>query len=75
MNSLRFGAEGDSDLQVVLDDGERVVCRRRCLGADGKRTTVLAVLPAAEHPFPAVLARLAHERPTSTGLADPRRER
>jgi hypothetical protein len=52
MNSFRFGAEGDSDLQVVWDDGERVVCRRRCLGADGKRTTVLAVRPVAELPFP-----------------------
>jgi PAS domain S-box-containing protein len=61
MNSFRFGAEGDSDLQVVWDDGERVVYRGWCLGADGKRTPVLAVRPVAEHPFPAVLARLAHE--------------
>jgi PAS domain S-box-containing protein len=61
MTSFRFGAEGDSDLQVVWEDGERVVCRGWCLGADGKRITVLAVLPAAEHPPAAVLARLAHE--------------
>ncbi len=59
--SVRFGAEGDDGLQVLWEDGERVFCRAWRLGADGNRGAVLAVLPAAEHPPPASLARLAHE--------------
>jgi PAS domain S-box-containing protein len=59
--SFQFGAEGDDGLQVLWEDGERVFCRGWRLGADGNRGTVLAVLPAAEHPPPASLARLAHE--------------
>ncbi len=59
--SSRLGAEGEDDLQVLWEDGERVLCREWCLGADGNRTTVLAVLPAVEHPPPASLDRLAHE--------------
>jgi hypothetical protein len=44
----------------MWEDDERVFCRgeRR---ADGHRTAVLAVLPAAEHPAPATLDRLARE--------------
>jgi hypothetical protein len=42
-------------------DGERVFCRGWRLGADGNRSAVLAVLPAAEHPTRASLDRLAHE--------------
>src|SRR6266446_4681440 len=55
-----FGAGGDSSLQVLWEDGERVFCRgeRR---VDGYRAAVLAVLPAAEHPTPATLDRLACE--------------
>jgi PAS domain S-box-containing protein len=55
-----FGAQADSSFQVLWEDGDRVICR----GAspiDGHRTTVLAVLPAAQHPAPATLDRLAHE--------------
>src|SRR6202790_1156374 len=55
-----FGAGGDSSLQVLWEDGERVFCRRES-HADGYRTAVLAVLPAAEHPTPATLDRLARE--------------
>ena len=55
-----FGADGDSSLQVLWEDGERVFCRG-WRHADGDRTAVLAVLPAAEHPTPATLDRLAHE--------------
>src|ERR1700692_3595387 len=55
-----FGAGGDSSLQVLWEDGERVFCRRES-HADGYRAAVLAVLPAAEHPTPATLDRLAHE--------------
>src|SRR6202140_3638172 len=55
-----FGAGGDSSLQVLWEDGERVFCRRES-HADGYRAAVLSVLPAAEHPTPATLDRLAHE--------------
>ena len=53
--------DGDSTFQVLWEDGDRVFCRGWRLGADGNRSTVLAVLPAAEHPAPATLDRLAHE--------------
>src|SRR5882762_6172404 len=55
-----FGAGGDSSLKVLWEDGERVFCRRESR-ADGYRAAVLAVLPAAEHPTPATLDRLARE--------------
>src|ERR1700756_5577753 len=55
-----FGAGGISSLQVLWEDGERVFCRGES-GGDGDRAAVLAVLPAAEHPTPATLDRLAHE--------------
>ncbi|HTD54047.1 MAG TPA: serine/threonine-protein kinase PknK, partial [Silvibacterium sp.] len=55
-----FGAGGDSGLQVLWENEELVFCRREA-HADGHRAAVLAVLPAAEHPTPATLDRLAHE--------------
>jgi PAS domain S-box-containing protein len=45
----------------VWQDGERILCRGWRDGADGGRRAVLAVLPAAEHPTPPSLDRLAHE--------------
>src|SRR5882724_3097920 len=54
------GAGGVSSLQVLWEDGERVFCRGESQ-ADGDRAAVLAVLPAAEHPTPATLDRLARE--------------
>jgi len=52
-------ANGSANFQVLLEDGERVFCRVGShANADG---SVLAVLPAAEHPTPATLNRLAHE--------------
>jgi PAS domain S-box-containing protein len=62
-----FGAGGDSSLKLLWQDGERVFCRREnhiCGGenqASGYQAAVLAVLPAAEHPTPATLDRLARE--------------
>lgn len=44
---------------MLWEDGERVFCRGNSPG--NGTTPVLAVLPAAEHPAPAVLDRLAHE--------------
>ena len=58
--SSRFGADGDSSLKVLWEDGERVFCRRESR-LDGCQAAVLAVLPAAEHPTPAILDRLARE--------------
>src|ERR1700730_2253970 len=55
-----FGAGGDSSLQVLWEDGERVFCRGES-HANGHQTAVLAVLPAAEHPTPATHDRLARE--------------
>src|SRR6202166_3618894 len=55
-----FGVDGDRSLQVCWEDGERVFCRRES-HVDGYRAAVLAGLPAAEHPTPATLDRLARE--------------
>src|SRR6266403_689026 len=46
-------------LQVLSDDGERVLCRG--WRSEGNASARLAVLPVAEHPAPASLDRLAHE--------------
>ena len=53
--------DGDSSLQVLWEDGERVVRRGWRLHPDGNRSPVLAVRPAVEHPTPATLDSLAHE--------------
>ena len=55
-----FDAGGNSSLQVLWADGERVFCRgERYEG--GHRAAVLVVRPAAEQPTPAVLDRLVRE--------------
>lgn len=59
--SFPFRAEGDSDLLLLWEDGERLFCRGSRLGADGKRSPVLAVVPASEQPSSACLDRLTHE--------------
>ena len=58
--SSRLSAEGDDGLQILWEDGERI-CRRSVSRAGSDSATVLAVLPAAEHPAAATLDRLAHE--------------
>src|ERR1700730_9000903 len=55
-----FGAGGDRSLEVLWEDGERIFCRGES-HANGHRAPVLVVLPAAEHPTPATLDRLARE--------------
>ncbi|WNC92266.1 AAA family ATPase [Paraburkholderia sp. FT54] len=45
--------------QILWDDGERVFCRGRRPGGGGH--SVLLARPAADHPLPASLDRLAHE--------------
>src|ERR1700674_983201 len=58
--SSRFGVGGDSSLKVLWEDGERVFCRKESR-ADRYRAPVVVVLPAAEHPTPVPLDRLARE--------------
>src|ERR1700743_2670844 len=53
--------EGDDALQVLSQDSDRRFCRAWHLGTDGNPRSVLIVLPAAEHPAPTILDRLAHE--------------
>ena len=48
-------------LHLAWEDGDRVFFRGWRLCADGKRSAVLAVLPAAEHAPPQTLDRLSHE--------------
>jgi len=48
-------------LQPVWDNGERLYCRTWRNNAEGVRQAIMAVLPAAEHPAPTTIRRLAHE--------------
>ena len=59
MNRLQI--DRDSSLRVLWEDGECVVCRARCLHADGSRRNVLVVRSASDHPARATLDRLTHE--------------
>src|SRR6266403_1610708 len=63
--STLFDTRGSSSFQILWEDGERVFYRG-VSRADADGPAVLAVLPAAEHPKPATLDRLAHE----SGLKD-----
>ncbi|HEY3720048.1 MAG TPA: serine/threonine-protein kinase PknK, partial [Roseiarcus sp.] len=60
LSSSWLGAGGDCGFQVLWEDGERVFCRGQS-HAEGYPAAVLVVLPAAEHPTPATLDRLAYE--------------
>jgi serine/threonine protein kinase len=51
----------DQSLQVLWEDGERVLFRGSRLGPEGERKSVLTVLLTADHPPPLALERLAHE--------------
>ncbi|QRM34255.1 AAA family ATPase [Microvirga sp. VF16] len=59
--SFRFGTEGESNVQVLGQDDERVLGRGWRLDPNGQRQAVLVVLPTTEHPTPSSLDRLAHE--------------
>ena len=58
--SSSFAAGGASDLTVLSEDGERILCRGWC-DNDGKRAAVLAALSASEYPTPGFVYRLTHE--------------
>jgi hypothetical protein len=53
--------DGSGDPWILWHDSERVLRRESRLGVDGTRSVVLVVAPAAEHPSPTILERLAHE--------------
>ena len=59
--TTRFNRGSDNNFQTLWEDGDRVFSRRWRPTADGSRSTVLAVSPAAERPSPASLDRLIHE--------------
>ncbi|MBY5897789.1 trifunctional serine/threonine-protein kinase/ATP-binding protein/sensor histidine kinase [Rhizobium ruizarguesonis] len=48
-------------MEVLWEDGERVLHRERRRGADGKWNPVLVVLSTLEYPTPSSLGRLDHE--------------
>lgn len=48
-------------LEILSEDAERVFCRAWRSDAERSRKTVLAILPTAEDPLPAILDRLIHE--------------
>jgi PAS domain S-box-containing protein len=56
-----MGALRDGTSRFLWEDGERAFFQIRRQNADGNQTAVLAMRPAAEHPTPASLDRLAHE--------------
>ena len=60
-SNLELPLQGDHSPEVLREDGERIFCRARRLDADGNRSSVLAVLPAAPHPLPATVDRLYQE--------------
>jgi serine/threonine protein kinase len=51
----------DRSFEVLWEDADRILCRSWRRGADGNRSAVLTVLPAAERPAPTTLDRLSHE--------------
>jgi PAS domain S-box-containing protein len=51
----------DQSLQVLWEDGERVLFRGSRLVVEGKRKPVLTVILATDRPPPLALERLAHE--------------
>src|SRR5271165_1808341 len=61
MDASEVNAVRDGGSQILSEDGGRVLRRIGRVGSDGIRTTVLAVLPAAKHPIPSDIERLAHE--------------
>jgi len=59
--SYGFSDDRDTASEVLSEDGERILCRKRRNGSEGSRNSVLVVSPAAERTTPAFLKRLAHE--------------
>jgi hypothetical protein len=53
--SYWFSDDSHTASEVLWEDGERILSRRRRNGPEGGWNSVLVVSPAAEHPTPAVL--------------------
>jgi PAS domain S-box-containing protein len=60
-DTIRLKDDRDDSFLVLCEDAEHVLCRAVRLADDGRRNTVLAVMPAAENPTPANVDRLIHE--------------
>ncbi len=60
-SSFQLSPGSDNGLEVLWEDGERVLCRGWHDGPGSNRGRVLVVHPAAEHPSALTLDRLAHE--------------
>src|SRR5262249_16283557 len=56
-----FDDEQDSSVEVLSEDGDRLFCRKLLHSLHGTQRSVLAVLPATEHPTRSSLNRLTHE--------------
>jgi hypothetical protein len=67
--STLFGTSGNSGFQIVWEDGERVFYGG--ISPANADRSVLAVLPATEHPAPATLDRLAHGKAKRSSAAMP----
>jgi serine/threonine protein kinase len=59
--SLSYGMGGIGGLTVLLEDGERVLCRGWRDDGDGDRDAVMAVVSSSQHPAPAFVHQLSHE--------------
>src|ERR1700747_10641 len=59
--SPSLGAGGVCRLTVLLEDGERVLCRGWRDNGDGDRDAVMAVVSSSQHPAPAFVHQLSHE--------------
>jgi PAS domain S-box-containing protein len=59
----------EKSLQILWEDGERVIYRERCI-SDGTTSTLLAVSPAIEHPLRGTLDRIAREYELKRALVD-----
>jgi len=55
------GVYFDTDTQILWEDGERIFRRGWRIDNNGKRCTVLIVVPATDHPSRSVLDRFTHE--------------
>src|SRR3974390_1639326 len=58
---LQLVVDDVCDLELLSDDGERILCRGLMADREGADRSVLLAIPAADHPPPAALDRLAHE--------------